>query len=437
MAALAGRHTKTTVSGRILRIQNDGDIRNLDPANRPGWYDEVVMFAIFSGLCQYRPGKVWGWQLDAAESLSQPDPLHIPFTLRPDIQWTGGFGEVTAEDVKYSYERFFDPRVHADYKTDWEALDEVVVSDRYSGVIRLKHPFSPLFASTLPHASGLIICKEAVEAAGGLFTTAPPATSGPYRIGSWKPRERLVLVRHELWNGPSPYYDEIHLLPMNWTEGETAFDAGDLDMTRINVGSIPVVTAAQKPGVELTILPALAYDWLGMNLANPKLQDIRIRRAIQRAINVPSLLQAVFGGLVPQAFGVVPPPLAGARSQNLYSYDPAPARRGRRIGPAPAARSQSGRRASERGAGGPGRSGPGRHRSPASPVGPGIVHRLAPEHAKQGMAGDGTAPAAVDDRSRRKLGYALVHLQPGRLLEFRASLRPGMGRHERRCRSGA
>jgi peptide/nickel transport system substrate-binding protein len=322
----AGR-TASAAEGRILRVQNDEDVENLDPANRHGWYDELIMFAIYSGLCLYKPGKDWSWRLDAAETLIQTDPLAVEFALRPGLQWTNGFGEVTADDVKYSYERFLDPRVHADYATDWEALDRVEITGRYSGVIRLKHPFSPLFASTLPHASGLLVCRKAVEAIGGLIDTTPPATSGPYRIGQWVPRQRLVLVRHELWNGPRPYYDEIQILPMTQEEGETAFDAGDLDMTKIIISSIPVVAAAKDPGVTMTSMPALAYHWLGMNMTHPKLADLRVRRAIQHAVDVPAVLQATFGGMVPQAFGVVPTPLAGARTRNLYGYDPAESKR--------------------------------------------------------------------------------------------------------------
>ncbi|WP_406703840.1 hypothetical protein [Sodalis sp.] len=103
---------------KVLRVQNDLDITNLDPANRSGWYDEMVMFAIYSGLCQYKPGTEWGWQLDAAQSLEQVDSLTIRFALHPGIMWTGGFGEMTAEDVKYSYERFLNKELAAIYASD-------------------------------------------------------------------------------------------------------------------------------------------------------------------------------------------------------------------------------------------------------------------------------------------------------------------------------
>lgn len=323
-SSLLGAKASLAIEGKTLKIRNDGDIRNLDPATRGGWYDETVMFAIFSGLVQYKAGDEWGWQLDAAESLDASDPLAIPFKLKPGLKWTNGFGEVTAEDVKYSYERFADPRVNAVYASDWAALDKVEVTDTHSGIIRLKKPFAPLFTSTMPHASGLIVCKAAVEANKGIIGTDPLATSGPYKLSKWQPNERITLSRNEDWTGPQPYFDEIQLFPIaDKTSAETAFDAGDLDVTQIAISSIEKRNGGDAT---LTVKPALAYTWMGMNVENPKLADVRIRRAIQQAINVPDVIDGTFGGAVKPAFGVVPPPLLGARDKLVYPYDPAAAK---------------------------------------------------------------------------------------------------------------
>lgn len=322
------QRTRRAAAGeRILRIQNDVDIQNLDPANRHGWYDELVMFAIFSSLCQYKPGSKWDWQLDAAEHLVELDARTIEFRLRPGIEWTGGYGLLTAEDVKYSFERFLDPKLDADYRSDWAALDGVEIRSRYSGVIHLRRPFSPMFTSTLPYGSGMIVCKRALEAKGGRIDTDPYATSGPYQLVSWVPRELLRLRRNELWRGPQPYYDEIHVLPMHMNEGQMAFDAGDLDMARLNTSAIDVAKAEAGTSATVTVLPGLDYHWMGMNIENPKLKDLRVRRAIQHAVNVAEVTRGVFGNDVGPAFGAVPPPLVGARSHKIYNYDPDEARR--------------------------------------------------------------------------------------------------------------
>ena len=101
--------------------------------------------------------------MDLAEEIVQESPTRIGFRLKKGIPWSDNLGEVTAEDVKYSYERIADPEMKAAYRVDWEKLDKVEVTGTHTGVIILKQPFMPLWISTLPAGSGLIMCKKAME----------------------------------------------------------------------------------------------------------------------------------------------------------------------------------------------------------------------------------------------------------------------------------
>jgi peptide/nickel transport system substrate-binding protein len=322
VAAMSSGRVAWAASGKVLKMQNDQDIAILDPANRNGWWEEMVMFAIYNGLCQFKSGKEWAWQLDAAQTLEQVDPQTVKFTLKPGILWTNGYGEMTSEDVKFSYERIANPKNNAGYQLDWAPLKEVEIVDKYSGIIHLTKPFPPLFKSTLPHGSGLIMCKAALEKHGNAITTDPLASSGPYKIGQWIARQKLTLVRNELWKGPQPYFDEIQCIPIgDLKTAEIGYQSGDLDVTKVSVSSIPQMRSNPDPQTVLTVDPALDYTWMGMNVDHPKLKDVRVRRAIQQAIDVPSILQAAYFGVLTQAFGSVPPSLQGARSKNIYPYD--------------------------------------------------------------------------------------------------------------------
>ena len=94
--------------------------------------------------------------------------------MKPGILWSGDFGELTAEDVKYSYERIADPKNEAPWKDKWKALDHVEVKDKYSGTIVLKEPFAPLFRHHALRWSGQHLSKAATEKAGGRFETSFP-----------------------------------------------------------------------------------------------------------------------------------------------------------------------------------------------------------------------------------------------------------------------
>ncbi|EBA17851.1 dipeptide ABC transporter, periplasmic dipeptide-binding protein [Roseobacter sp. SK209-2-6] len=87
-------------SDGVLRVRAYGDAPNMDPAHSVGVTEEEVHAAIYNKLIQYKPGREWDWQLDAASMIEQVDPTHIKFALRDNIGFTNGFGSMSAEDVK-------------------------------------------------------------------------------------------------------------------------------------------------------------------------------------------------------------------------------------------------------------------------------------------------------------------------------------------------
>ena len=307
-----------SAEGNILRVRDYGDFQSLDPGIASNLYEENINAVIYNKLIQYKPGDEWGWRLDAAEEIEQVDPTHIRFKLRPGILFTDGFGEMTAEDVKYSYERIIDPELESPIKGDWATLKEVQVKDKYNGVIVLKEPFQALWMTTLPYMAGNIISKKATEAAGGKYSTAPPCFSGPYVLKSWSPKQRTELARNPEWKGPKPVFDEIHIFPIDDEKtAEIAFEAGDIDYTRISLSSYEMMKAKPPENSTVKNFPSLYYVWVGMNMENPVTSDPKIRKAVQYAIDVPSVLQAGYFGVAEPATGIVPPGLIGHRPKNI------------------------------------------------------------------------------------------------------------------------
>src|SRR5690625_5120511 len=144
-----------------IRARNGDDIVTQDPAFYTGNEETVIDLAIYSKLLRYTPGGE-DIELDAAEwyELSD-DGLELEFRLREGIQFHHGYGEMTAEDVKFSFERFLDE--DSPYASDWATLREVEVIDRYSGRILLDDVHAPMINSVLPFTMGSIVSKAAFE----------------------------------------------------------------------------------------------------------------------------------------------------------------------------------------------------------------------------------------------------------------------------------
>ncbi len=325
-AALAPRMA-VSQDGRILRVRSYSDLQIMDPAYRLSAPEGDIMRAIYASLAVNAPGDEWAWKSLGTTVLEQLDDVTIAFTLRDNIGFTDGFGQMTAEDVKFSLERIANPENESPYAGDWSALKEVEVKDTLSGLIHLKSAFAPLWTSTLPTASSVILSKAAVEAQGGKLGAEPVAQSGQYLLTEWTPKQRTVLTRNPDWAYEPGGFEEIHILPIeDPATAELGFEAGDLDYTWTAVSSIARLRDNPPAGGIVSEKPSLAYVWVGLNKDVPPFDNPNIRRAVQHAIDTETVVDAAYFGAASTSTGIIAPGLPGHRDAPLYGYDPDRAR---------------------------------------------------------------------------------------------------------------
>ena len=87
---------------------------------------------------------------------------------------------------------------------------------------------------------------------------------------------------------------------------EMAFEAGQLDCAKISVESIDPFRKNPPPNSSVEIHPSGRNYWLGINQVNPSLRDIRVRQAIQYAVDVEAVVEAAWFGLAQPSTGPVP-----------------------------------------------------------------------------------------------------------------------------------
>ncbi|MCP9483307.1 ABC transporter substrate-binding protein [Shimia sp. CNT1-13L.2] len=326
-ASMALPRMALSADGKILTVRSYSDLQVLDPAYRLSLPEDDIIRSIFAPLVIPQAGDTWGWKAIAADSIEQLDDLTVAFKLRDNIGFTDGYGQMTAEDVKFSIERMADPANESPYAGDWAALKEVEVKDKLSGLIHLKSKFVPLWTTTLPTPASCILSKKAMEELGDKITTKPVAQSGQYLLADWQPKQKTVLKRNPDWAHEPGGFEEIHIIPIeDPATAERGFEAGDLDYTWTSVSSLPRLK--ENPPANSVVLekPSLAYVWLGINQDNEALKDVRIRRAIQHAIDRPTVVDAAYFGAAGVGNGIIAPGLPGSRDAVTYDYDPAKAR---------------------------------------------------------------------------------------------------------------
>jgi len=307
-----------SVQNDVLHIRNYQDITSLDPVTSVSAAEGILTAAMFQNLLQFRSDGSWETRPDAAEYLEPLDDTHYAFRLKPGQVFSNGFGEMTADDVKFSFERILDPAMNALNRPDFGPMSHVEVHDRYSGTIVLSTPYAALIPVAIAGPTGVILSRKAVTAAGGGYTTNPPACSGPYRFKSWRAQRKTVMERNPEWPGEPAPFAEIHVYAMQDAKAaEMAFEAGELDCARISVETVAPFQKNMPENSSIRVLPSGRNYWLGMNQENPALADIRVRRAIQYAIDVEAVVEAAWFGLAGVANGPIPEGMLGHRARPL------------------------------------------------------------------------------------------------------------------------
>jgi peptide/nickel transport system substrate-binding protein len=320
LAACSGSNSATSSSGAAtskggtLTYGPLGDGENYDPLLNNYDYPSPPFPAIYEGLTTYPPGAQWTAKNLLAESLERSaDGKTYKFKLKPNIHFHHGFGELTASEVKYSFERAASiqplypnaPKSAVSYYAgDFPNLIGVKVTSKYEGEIRFKEPFAPLETITLPFAtSGYIVPQKAVVHYGSKFPQHPIGT-GPYEVASYTPNQEMVLQRFADYGGADSdlnvpkQYDEIKMVltPLNaLPKGESltvALQSGQADFTT-NLGQLDVNRLKGNSSFTTYAAPAgLNYFFLSIDVKNPKLQNVKVRQAIRAALDIPQVIQA-------------------------------------------------------------------------------------------------------------------------------------------------
>lgn len=310
-----------------LRIRYDRDPAILDPAFQTGGLEDVLQDACLLTLSRFAGDGSTTIVPYAADVALVDGGRVVEFQLKEGFTWSGDFGPVTSDDVAYSFERLIDPALDSPWSGDWVLLERVETDGPLRGRIVLKEPFAPIL-SVLCTYSGHIVCKRAVEEAGGSYDTTFPAVCGPYQVNAIDPQQRVRLGPNPTWTMSEVAFPDVDfILVSDIKSAELAFEAGELDITKIDIGSIRRYREDLPEGAKLIERPGQNYVWLGLNVEHPKLQDPLVRQAIQHAVNVDEILVATYEGLAVRATGTVPPDTLGHRDANrIAGADPERAR---------------------------------------------------------------------------------------------------------------
>ena len=256
-----------------------------------------------------------------AESYEALDDTTWEFKLRDDVVFHNGEA-FDAESVKYTIERILDPEMNSAQVAHISAIEEVKIIDPYTVHIITSEPFPTLPLQILPRQ---MVPPKYTEEMGHEHLAANPVGTGPYKFVEWIRDERVVLEANEdYWRGP-PAIDRVvfRVIPENSTR-MAELQTGSVDLI-VNVPPHQAQTLEEGADTAVARVGSSRVIFLGLISDSPgPLEDVRVRQALNYAIDVPGIVDNVLmGNGTPLAgqpvgathFGYNP-------SVEAYPYDP-------------------------------------------------------------------------------------------------------------------
>lgn len=273
------------------------ETQSLDPiAIRNGNGDIFADELLYDGLVSYDPAGTAKIQGALAETWTvSEDGRSYTFTLRNGVKFSNG-DPVTAEDVKFSLDRFGDPKINKTMDVLADGYVTATVVNPKTVTVTLDRPI-PAFLDNIAVFPAFIVPKRLVEAQGDEFFKNPVGT-GPFRVTEFVRGSHLTFERNPYyWEPKKPY---LHTVRFNFATDAnsrllslTSRDAQIAD--GIPFSQIKSVTA--NPALLLQSVPVPAWIGLSLNEKVKPLADIKVRRAIQHAIDRKTINETIFQGL--------------------------------------------------------------------------------------------------------------------------------------------
>src|SRR5262245_40545974 len=249
------------------------------------------------------------------------------FTLRQGVKFHNG-EPFTAQSVKATIEYALDPVSKSHYAAAayWKPIKEVQIVNDYTVRLVTDKPWPAL----IDHASltnSLMMPARALKEMGSQKLAEKPIGTGPFRFVEWKRDRPLVLERNpDYWAGPADASRVTFRFIPEFSERLAALLSGEIDIVKdVPPHALEAVERSGRAKIRSAVSSRINYLAL-VNLKPGPMQDLRVRRAINHAVDVDELIAQVLKGRATRICGPLSPANVDFAKVDCYKYDPARAR---------------------------------------------------------------------------------------------------------------
>jgi peptide/nickel transport system substrate-binding protein len=291
---------------------------NLDPRVGLDAQSERIDSLIFDDLLSR------GGDLNVAPGLAErweiPDPLTYVFHLRHGVKFHDGRA-LTSRDVKWTMDSLLGGKIRSTKAAVYRFVDQVEAADDFTVIFHMKERDATLLWNLSDGAIGI------VPEGSGEEMTRHPIGSGPFKFVSAETDREVVLARNDNYWADKAKLDRVRfaVVPDSTTQAlELRKGSGDIAINSLTPDTVFALQREPALAVERAGGTRLAY--LGFNLRDPILRDVRVRQAFAYVLDRNPMIEYLWRGEAQPARSLLPPQ-SWAYNGNVpgYEHDPAKA----------------------------------------------------------------------------------------------------------------
>jgi ABC-type transport system substrate-binding protein len=313
----------------LVDARDNYDPRSLDPALSTDVPTGRAVAYLFDGLTRFTPDARVIPALATSWDVS-PDGSVYTFHLRRGVTFTDGTPFV-ARQVLTSWQRVLDPKVRggrgwplypikgAKEYADGKAtrVDGMAAPNDSTVVVTLKEPFA-----IFPKLLAMPVASIAPDRIPANFGEKPIGT-GPWRLIEWKHDDYLLFAPNRSYWGGAPKADSLKARIISEPSTAVAeFQSGNVDVLQVPQGEIREWQEDAERRKLLAATPSLELVYVAINTTRGPLRDVRVRQALNHAVDRRIIVRNLIAGSGDLAAGVIPFSLPGADSTRAgYGFD--------------------------------------------------------------------------------------------------------------------
>jgi len=271
---------------------------NLDPRVGIDAFSERIDNLIFDDLLSrgddlnVAPGLAERWEI--------PDPLTYVFHLHPGVKFHDG-RPLTARDVKWTFDTLLQGKIRSTKAAVYRFVDRIEAPDDATVVFHMKERDATLLWNLSDGAMGIVPYGSGDE------MTQHPIGSGPFKFVSAETDREVVIERNEqYWDGPPKVLRVRFAVVPDATTEALELRKGSGDVTINSLTPDTVYTLSRNPNLAVERGPGTRLAYLGFNLRDPILKDVRVRQAIAYALDRKPMIEYLWRGDAEPARSVLP-----------------------------------------------------------------------------------------------------------------------------------